>query len=95
MLYVLLLIVPIICVVNVVFHATSLLMILLSLEAMILSVMFILIGSSIFIEIRIPIISVIVLSVRACETSLGLSILVIISRSYGSDIVNLLSISKC
>nr|YP_003331205.1 NADH dehydrogenase subunit 4L [Whitmania pigra]ABX79785.1 NADH dehydrogenase subunit 4L [Whitmania pigra] len=95
MLYVLLLIVPIMCVVNVVFHATSLLMILLSLEAMMLSVMFMLIGSSMFIEMSIPMISVMVLSVSACETSLGLSILVIMSRSYGSDMVNLLSMSKC
>nr|YP_009024153.1 NADH dehydrogenase subunit 4L [Erpobdella octoculata]AGL34609.1 NADH dehydrogenase subunit 4L [Erpobdella octoculata]WDA96139.1 NADH dehydrogenase subunit 4L [Whitmania pigra] len=95
MLYALLLIVPIMCVVNVVFHATSLLMILLSLEAMMLSVMFMLIGSSMFIEMSIPMISVMVLSVSACETSLGLSILVIMSRSYGSDMVNLLSMSKC
>nr|YP_009024127.1 NADH dehydrogenase subunit 4L [Hirudinaria manillensis]AGL34583.1 NADH dehydrogenase subunit 4L [Hirudinaria manillensis] len=95
MLYVLLLIVPIMCVVNVVFHATSLLMILLSLEAMMLSVMFMLIGSSMFIEMSIPMISVMVLSVSACETSLGLSILVIMSRSYGSDMVNLLSMPKC
>nr|YP_009024140.1 NADH dehydrogenase subunit 4L [Whitmania laevis]AGL34596.1 NADH dehydrogenase subunit 4L [Whitmania laevis]AJO61907.1 NADH dehydrogenase subunit 4L [Whitmania laevis] len=95
MLYMLLLVIPVVCVINVVFHATSLLMVLLSLEAMMLSVMFMLIGSCMFIEMSIPMISVMVLSVSVCETSLGLSILVIMTRSYGSDMVNLLSMSKC
>lgn len=95
MLYLLITIIPAICTVRVIFHIGSLLMVLLSLEALLLSVIFFLVRTSIIIEIRVPVFSVLILSIRACETRIGLSLLVVISRSYGSDIINLLSLSKC
>jgi len=42
-----------------------------------------------------PQIRIILLTFGACEASLGLRILVVMSRSYGSDIINNLSINKC
>nr|UTY22725.1 NADH dehydrogenase subunit 4L [Hirudo nipponia]WDA96067.1 NADH dehydrogenase subunit 4L [Hirudo nipponia] len=95
MLSMLILVMPIVCIINVVFHITSLLMVLLSLEAMMLSIMIMLISTMMFIEMNVPMVCVLILSMGACETSLGLSLLVIMSRSYGSDMVNLLSMSKC
>lgn len=38
---------------------------------------------------------VIILSLGACEASLGLALLVSAARSTGSDILNTLSINKC
>nr|YP_009019396.1 NADH dehydrogenase subunit 4L [Hirudo nipponia]AGL10936.1 NADH dehydrogenase subunit 4L [Hirudo nipponia] len=95
MLNILILAIPIMCIINVMFHMTSLLMTLLSLELMMLSLMFMLVSSMMFIEMDMPTVSVLILSMSACETSLGLSVLVIMSRSYGSDMINLLSMSKC
>lgn len=40
-------------------------------------------------------IRIILLSVGACEASLGLALIVIMSRSYGSDIINSLTSNKC
>lgn len=45
--------------------------------------------------IILPQTRIILLTFAACEARLGLSIIVIISRSYGSDIVNILTINKC
>nr|AOR07199.1 NADH dehydrogenase subunit 4L [Mesenchytraeus solifugus] len=71
------------------------LMSLLSLEGVMLStVLFIPIlvyHSSIF----LPTISIIMLTFGACEASLGLSLLVKMSRSYGSDMMSSLSTNKC
>ena len=68
---------------------------LLSLEAIILSIAcFIIfsIGSTIQWN---PFLFIVVLTFGACEASLGLSLLVIITRSTGSDIIKTLSSSKC
>lgn len=45
--------------------------------------------------IPISTISIVLLTFGACEASLGLSLIVIISRFYGSDILKSLSINKC
>jgi len=45
--------------------------------------------------IILPQSSIILLTFGACEARLGLSIIVIISRSYGSDILNSITINKC
>nr|AJO61887.1 NADH dehydrogenase subunit 4L [Whitmania acranulata]WDA96204.1 NADH dehydrogenase subunit 4L [Whitmania acranulata] len=95
MLYLLMTIIPAMCTVSVIFHMGSLLMVLLSLEALLLSVMFFLVSTSMIIEMSVPVFSVLILSISACETSIGLSLLVVMSRSYGSDMMNLLSLSKC
>nr|YP_001994400.1 NADH dehydrogenase subunit 4L [Terebellides stroemii]ABW76480.1 NADH dehydrogenase subunit 4L [Terebellides stroemii] len=72
-----------------------LLMSLLSLEAMMLSmacfIMFS-IGSTIQWN---PFLFIVVLTFGACEASLGLSLLVIITRTSGSDMMKTLSSSKC
>jgi len=72
-----------------------LLIILLSLEGIILTL-------TLSIRIRINsitqiniFITLFLLALGACEAALGLAILVTISRNYGSDILNLLSINKC
>jgi NADH:ubiquinone oxidoreductase subunit K len=41
------------------------------------------------------IIILVIITIAACEASLGLALIVIITRSYGSDSVKLLSINKC
>ncbi len=38
---------------------------------------------------------IIILSIGACEARLGLALLVLLARSYGSDIINNLTINKC
>lgn len=38
---------------------------------------------------------IILLTLGACEASLGLALLVSITRSFGRDLVNLLTINKC
>lgn len=38
---------------------------------------------------------IIMLSIRACEASLGLALIVAAARTTGSDILNTLSINKC
>ena len=39
--------------------------------------------------------SVVILSIAACEARIGLALIVAISRTYGSDIINILSLNKC
>lgn len=38
---------------------------------------------------------IVLLSIGACEARLGLALIVIISRTYGSDIIKSLSLRKC
>nr|QNV11565.1 NADH dehydrogenase subunit 4L [Haemopis sanguisuga] len=95
MLYLLMLMVPIMCFINIFFHMNSLLMTLLSLEALMLSIMFMVTSSMMLMEMNIPVVCVLILSISACEASLGLSLLVIMTRLYGSDVLNSLSLSKC
>src|SRR5258708_7165931 len=47
------------------------------------------------ISIILPTIRIVILTFGACEASLGLSLLVKMSRSCGSDIMSSLSINKC
>nr|AOR07201.1 NADH dehydrogenase subunit 4L [Mesenchytraeus cf. gelidus SL-2017] len=46
-------------------------------------------------SLMLPTISIIMLTFGACEASLGLSLLVKMSRSYGSDMMSSLSTNKC
>lgn len=46
-------------------------------------------------NITLPSLSIILLTFGACEARLGLRIIVLISRSYGSDIIKSLTINKC
>jgi NADH-ubiquinone oxidoreductase chain 4L len=68
---------------------------LLCLEGIILSLV-IFIPSLLYISnIPLPTISIILLTFGACEARLGLRIIVYMSRSYGSDILNSITINKC
>lgn len=42
-----------------------------------------------------PQLTIIILTIRVVEARLGLSLLVIISRKHGSDIIKSLTINKC
>jgi NADH:ubiquinone oxidoreductase subunit K len=68
---------------------------LLSLEGIILRL--VLIVPLIISSIEAPNVSirVILLTFGACEASLGLGLLVLISRSFGNDILNTLTSNKC
>nr|YP_009131509.1 NADH dehydrogenase subunit 4L [Tevnia jerichonana]AIL54895.1 NADH dehydrogenase subunit 4L [Tevnia jerichonana] len=41
------------------------------------------------------IIILVIMTLAACEASLGLALMVVMTRSYGSDSMKLLSINKC
>ena len=89
------LITPIIVVLSiscVIFQRQHLLIALLALEAIILSLVLML-----FVVIRISwsILIIVILTFGACEASLGLACITTISRSYGNDRLNSLSLNKC
>uniref|UniRef100_UPI0030E06137 NADH dehydrogenase subunit 4L n=1 Tax=Glyphohesione klatti TaxID=3053539 RepID=UPI0030E06137 len=70
-------------------------MALLSLEAMILSLMM-LFGLSLYsLSLSQLFLPLLVLSFGACESSLGLACLVAMIRTYGNDRITSLSLSKC
>nr|AOR07197.1 NADH dehydrogenase subunit 4L [Enchytraeus cf. crypticus SL-2017] len=75
---------------------THLLMALLCLEGMMLSLV-LLIPSFLYMTsmINISAIALIMLTLGACEASIGLSIMVNMSRSYGSDLFKSVSSNKC
>jgi len=74
---------------------THLLISLLCLEGIILSLV-LYVPTLIYItNIALSTIRIILLTFGACEASLGLRIIVFISRSYGSDILKSLTINKC
>nr|UZH92102.1 NADH dehydrogenase subunit 4L [Sclerolinum annulatum]UZH92115.1 NADH dehydrogenase subunit 4L [Sclerolinum annulatum]UZH92128.1 NADH dehydrogenase subunit 4L [Sclerolinum annulatum] len=41
------------------------------------------------------IVILVIMTLAACEASLGLALMVVMMRSYGSDMVKLLSMNKC
>lgn len=68
---------------------------LLCLEGIILRLV-LFIPSMLFIRnLSIPTIRIIILTLGACEASLGLRIIVNMSRSYGSDIIKSVTTNKC
>jgi NADH:ubiquinone oxidoreductase subunit K len=74
---------------------THLLIALLCLEGIILTLV-LYVPSILYISnIIIPTIRIVILSFGACEASLGLRIIVYISRSYGSDMLNSATLNKC
>nr|YP_010147012.1 NADH dehydrogenase subunit 4L [Hediste diversicolor]QQP21534.1 NADH dehydrogenase subunit 4L [Hediste diversicolor] len=69
-----------------------LLMALLALEAMILSLVFMLI---VLTDTSWLMFVIVILTFGACEASLGLACMTAMSRSYGNDRLNSLSLNKC
>src|SRR6266516_1391044 len=71
------------------------LMSLFSLEGIMLTLVAIIPLSLTISNMPISTLSIILLTFGACEASLGLSLIVIISRYYGRDILKSLTINKC
>lgn len=86
---------PFIAILNLISNQSHFLITLLSLEGLTLRlVLFVPISLS---SINAPnaAIRVLILTFGACEASLGLSLLVLISRSFGTDMLKSLTINKC
>jgi NADH-ubiquinone oxidoreductase chain 4L len=76
-------------------NKNHLLISLLALERFILTLVILIPINIISSNIQSIFIRIVLLSIGACEARLGLALIVIISRTYGSDIINTLSINKC
>lgn len=86
---------PVVAMLNLITNQSHFLITLLSLEGITLSLV-------LFIPISLSVanasnarISVMLLTFGACEARIGLSLIVLISRSFGNDILNSLTINKC
>ena len=88
-------ILPIILITSLIIHQDHLLMSLLILEGIILSLIIIIPSIIAYSFILSPQLTIIMLTIRVIEARLGLSLLVIISRKHGSDIIKSLTINKC
>nr|YP_009440571.1 NADH dehydrogenase subunit 4L [Erpobdella japonica]ATG87482.1 NADH dehydrogenase subunit 4L [Erpobdella japonica] len=93
--YMVILMIPLITIMNLLLHHKYLLLTLLSLEAITLTLIFIMNSSYMMMGMNFSIVSILILTVGACEASLGLTLLVLMSRFYGNDLVKNLSMSKC
>lgn len=93
--YIVILIIPLITTINLLLHHKYLLLTLLSLEAITLGTLIFILNRYIIIAINFTIVSILILTIGACEASLGLTLLVLISRFYGNDLVKNLRVSKC
>nr|QMP96485.1 NADH dehydrogenase subunit 4L [Erpobdella octoculata] len=80
---------------NLLLHHKYLLLTLLSLEAITLGTLIFIMNSYMMMAMNFSIVSILILTVGACEASLGLTLLVLMSRFYGNDLVKNLSMSKC
>jgi len=78
-----------------IYQNEHLLISLLCLEGIILTLVLFIPISMFSSQIIIPSIRIIILTFGACEASLGLSLIVFMSRSYGSDIIKSITINKC
>nr|YP_010688067.1 NADH dehydrogenase subunit 4L [Torix tukubana]WBR65248.1 NADH dehydrogenase subunit 4L [Torix tukubana] len=89
------LLLPIMAFLNLMLNKSHFLHILLCLEVMTLSMLMFLSLKFLFINMSIPLISVVVLTLGACEASLGLTLLVLMVRSFGNDNLSNISTNKC
>nr|YP_010713444.1 NADH dehydrogenase subunit 4L [Batracobdella cancricola]WDA96145.1 NADH dehydrogenase subunit 4L [Batracobdella cancricola] len=86
---------PIIALINLMLHKKHFLHILLCLEVMTLSMLLFLSMKFLLMNMSIPLCSVVILTLGACEASLGLTLLVLMVRSFGNDNLNNISTNKC
>nr|BDQ44235.1 NADH dehydrogenase subunit 4L [Amynthas glaucus] len=86
---------PVLAMINMMFNQVHFLMTLLSLEGITLSL--VLFVPLMLMSCSAPntAMAVILLTFGACEASLGLSLMVSMSRSYGSDMLKSLTSTKC
>lgn len=87
--------VPLIAMVALIIQQSHLLITLLTLERLILSIILLIPLTLTYSRINLNTLRVILLSFGACEASLGLRLLVTISRTMGTDLVSNLTINKC
>uniref|UniRef100_A0AAU6QGQ9 NADH-ubiquinone oxidoreductase chain 4L n=1 Tax=Prionospio plumosa TaxID=3050096 RepID=A0AAU6QGQ9_9ANNE len=71
------------------------LMCLLSLEAALLSLAFMAVFMSTSLSLNNFFFCVVILSFGACEAAVALAVLVVITRTFGSDSINAINLSKC
>nr|QUT13273.1 NADH dehydrogenase subunit 4L [Nais communis] len=76
-------------------NSKHLLMALLYLEAFMLSLVMLIPLTLIIFSSQSMFISIVLLSVGACEASLGLAMMVMMSRTYGSDLMSSTTMNKC
>jgi NADH-ubiquinone oxidoreductase chain 4L len=76
-------------------NKNHLLISLLALESLILRLVILIPTNILISNIQSLFFSIVLLSIGACEARLGLALIVIISRTYGSDIIKSLSLRKC
>lgn len=87
--------IPVVAIFNLILNQYHFLMTLLSLECITLSLVLFVPASLSLIESSNISLRILILTLGACEASLGLRLIVIISRSYGTDILKSLTINKC
>uniref|UniRef100_UPI0031F3EAD2 NADH dehydrogenase subunit 4L n=1 Tax=Loimia medusa TaxID=167822 RepID=UPI0031F3EAD2 len=80
---------------TIIIQRKHLLMTLLSFEAMVLTLSLLMVFSLGQMPFNSPYVMIILLTFGACEASLGLSLMVSMTRNFGSDNVNLLTMNKC
>nr|YP_010725972.1 NADH dehydrogenase subunit 4L [Helobdella europaea]WDY83667.1 NADH dehydrogenase subunit 4L [Helobdella europaea] len=86
---------PIIAMINLIMLKKHFLHILLCLEVLTLSMLLYLSFFMTTYNMLMPLLSVVMLTLGACEASLGLTLLVIMVRLYGNDMIKNISLSKC
>nr|YP_009255777.1 NADH dehydrogenase subunit 4L [Placobdella lamothei]CVK87334.1 NADH dehydrogenase subunit 4L [Placobdella lamothei] len=86
---------PLIALLNFMLHKAHFLHLLLCLEIITLSMLMFLSMGFLSANIPAPLISVVVLTLGACEASLGLTLLVLMVRLFGNDLMKNISLSKC
>uniref|UniRef100_A0AAT9J411 NADH-ubiquinone oxidoreductase chain 4L n=1 Tax=Haementeria sp. COZEM-ANN-HIR-001/002 TaxID=3157987 RepID=A0AAT9J411_9ANNE len=87
--------IPVIAMINLMLRKNNFLHLLLCLEMLTLSMLMYLMINMLMINMNTPLLSVIMLTLGACEASLGLSILVLMVRMYGNDMIKNLTMNKC
>jgi NADH-ubiquinone oxidoreductase chain 4L len=86
---------PIIAIVALLIQHSHLLITLLTLEGLTLSLVLLIPLLLTHSTINLNTLRIVILCLGACEARLGLSLLVLLSRGLGSDLVKSLSINKC
>lgn len=86
---------PVVAMFNLILNQYHFLMALLSLECITLSLVLFVPARFSLIEASNMSLRILILTLGACEASLGLRLMVIISRSYGTDILKSLTVNKC
>nr|YP_010448460.1 NADH dehydrogenase subunit 4L [Codonobdella sp. B45A]QWT29622.1 NADH dehydrogenase subunit 4L [Codonobdella sp. IK-2021]UTS56331.1 NADH dehydrogenase subunit 4L [Codonobdella sp. B45A] len=80
---------------NVMIHSYQFLMTLLSLELLTLSMVMFVMLMMMNMMLVTPSMIIIILTMGACEASLGLSLMVLMTRKFGSDKMKSVSLTKC